>query len=177
MISKSGQTSNLSKLLNKHSSSIKQSQFVEFKIGTVSVIKQETRNSTNISSNDRFQKISDKEENYHILDEHTGIYLGSTQSTRKENNDNLALNSCVNTDDILINGNYNDSSLRDACDKTNDSTNEEKSMNDLRLLLNVFDHPMRYNINAIRDPIRQCKRISSVHLGDYGKGDEIIYSQ
>ena len=172
--SKSSQLSNLGILLDKHSSSIKQSQFVEFKIGRVSVITQETRKASNISSNDRCLKTSEKEDNHPILDEHTGIYLGSTQTTTKEDNDDLILNSCGNTEYTLINGNYSDSSLNKVSDNSNDSTNEEKSMNDLRLLLNVFDHPVKYNINAIRDPIRQCKRISSVHLGDYGKGDEII---
>ena len=50
-------------------------------------------------------------------------------------------------------------------------TKDEGSLTDLRLLLNVFDHPLRYNINTIRDPIRQCSNIASVHLGDYGNRD------
>ena len=51
--------------------------------------------------------------------------------------------------------------------KSKNSTNNDKSLSDLKLLLNVFDNPIRYNVNMIRDPIRQCKRISSVHLGDH----------
>ena len=41
------------------------------------------------------------------------------------------------------------------------------TVTDLMVVLNALDCPSRYSVNAIKDPIRKCGNISSIHLGDY----------
>ena len=135
-----------------------------------------------------FLNTSDEEECSPILDEHTGIYLGSVkkpQTDSKSEDLTLPINP---RDDIgnassgqdhnvphrRINQIRNERKCNTEDAESHNSFQDEKSRNDLRLLLNVFDHPVRYSINTIRDPIRQCKRIASVHHGDYGHTDTVI---
>ena len=44
---------------------------------------------------------------------------------------------------------------------------KKETVNDLMMVLNDLDCPSKYSVNAIKDPIRKCGNISSIHLGDY----------
>ena len=44
-----------------------------------------------------------------------------------------------------------------------------QTVDSLKSVLDSFDCPIKYNINRIKDPIRKCNNISSIHLGDYAE--------
>ena len=45
---------------------------------------------------------------------------------------------------------------------------DSRNQYDLKEIMMVFDKPLDYGVNSIKDPIRSCSHISSLHLGDYG---------
>ena len=77
-------------------------------------------------------------------------------------------------DDIIIteNGNLEERNDRDrhivVLKCKNFKSFDLRDHYDLKEIMKVFDRPLDYRVNSIKDPIRSCSHISSLHLGDYG---------
>ena len=112
-----------------------------------------------------------------IIDPKSGIYLGLL----KENDQSqdilhgpLDSNLPGMVDDIVIteNRNMEERDDRDTHIGVLKSRNSEffdsRDHYDLEEIMKVFDRPLEYGVNSIKDPIRSCSHISSLHLGDYG---------
>ena len=129
------------------------------------------------TSNARASEKSNRNRQNFILDPKSGIYLG----LMKENDQSqdilhtpLDSNLPGVVDDIIIteNRDIGERDVRATHIRVLKSTNYEffdsRNQYDLKEIMMVFDRPLDYGVNSIKDPIRSCSHISSLHLGDYG---------
>ena len=134
----------------------------------------ETNHST--SNATASEKLNRNRQNF-IIDPKSGIYLGllkendlSQDISQRPLNFNLP----GMVDDIIIteNRNIEERDDRDTHIGVLKSRNSEcfdsRDHHDLEEIMKVFDRPLEYGVNSIKDPIRSCSHISSLHLGDYG---------
>jgi hypothetical protein len=120
-----------------------------------------------------------------IRDIHTGIYLGTAKKTRKTTKKTTRPSSAFfnlpgMTEDVLLSEDHSsfihrskDSILR-AHSKTvkaifykQPHDSEVQTVSELTTILGNVDSLVAYSVNSIRDPIRRCNNISSIHLGNF----------
>ena len=122
------------------------------------------------------EKLNRTRQNF-ILDPKSGIYLGLMKENYQSQNilhTPLDSNLPGMVDDIIKTENR-DIGERDVrathigvLKTTNYEFFDSRNQYDLKEIMMVFDKPLDYGVNSIKDPIRSCSHISSLHLGDYG---------
>jgi hypothetical protein len=118
------------------------------------------------------------EESKPIRDIHTGIYLGTTKKTTRPGS--AFFNLPGMTEDVFLSKDHSSfihwsrESIKRSNSKTVKSTfykqpNDSgvRTVSELTTILGHLDSSVRYSVNSIRDPIRRCSNISSIHLGNF----------